>query len=58
MWVVDICKHCLHVDGVAKFLEVLIVKLFTIIGYLLRRDSESTDNVLPEELLRCLRRYC
>jgi hypothetical protein len=56
--VVDRCEDYLRADGVAKFPEVLIVELFTIINCQLLRDFESTNNVLPEELLRYLRRYC
>ena len=34
------------------------VKLFAIIDCELGRDSESANNVLPEELLGSLQRYC
>jgi hypothetical protein len=48
----------LGVDGEAEVPEVLAVKLFAIIECELGRDSESANNVLPEELLGSLRRYC
>jgi hypothetical protein len=48
----------LGADGEAEIPEVLAVKLFVVVDYELRRDSESTNNVLPEELLGGLRRYC
>jgi hypothetical protein len=44
--------------GEAEVPEVLAVKLFAIVDCELGRDSESANNVLPEELLGSLRRYC
>jgi hypothetical protein len=48
----------LGADGEAKVPEVLAIKLFVVIDCELGRDSESVNNVLPEELLGSLRRYC
>jgi hypothetical protein len=48
----------LGADGEAEIPEVLAVKLFAVVDYELRRDSESANNVLLEELLGGLRRYC
>jgi hypothetical protein len=48
----------LGANGEVEIPEVLAVKLFTIVDYELRQDSESVNNVLPEELLGGLRRYC
>jgi hypothetical protein len=48
----------LGADGEAEVPEVLAVKLFAIVDCELGRDSESINNVLPEELLGSLRRYC
>jgi hypothetical protein len=48
----------LGVDGEAEVPEVLAIKLFAIVDCELGRDSESANNVLPEELLGSLRRYC
>jgi hypothetical protein len=45
-------------DGEAEIPEVLAVKLFTVFDCELRRDSELANNILPEELLGSLRRYC
>jgi hypothetical protein len=45
-------------DEEAEIPEVLAVKLFAIVDYELGRDSKSANNVLPEELLGSLRRYC
>jgi hypothetical protein len=45
----------------AEVFEVLAVKLFAIVNCELGRDSESANNVLPEEFLgslRCYRGYC
>ena len=58
LWVVDRGEHCLCADGAVEFSEVLVVKLFAIVDCELGRDSESANNVLPEELLGSLRRYC
>ena len=44
----------LGVDGKAKVPEVLAVKLFVVVDCELGRDSESANNVLPEELLGSL----
>ena len=54
---VDRGKHCLRVDGVAEFPEVLAVELFAIVDCEFGWDSEAADNVLPEEFLSGLRRY-
>jgi hypothetical protein len=48
----------LGANGEAEVPEVLAVKLFAIVDCELGRDSESANNVLPEELLGSLRRYC
>jgi hypothetical protein len=48
----------LGADGETEIPEVLAVKLFAVVDCEFGRDSESTDNVLLEELLGCLRRYC
>jgi hypothetical protein len=48
----------LGANGEAKVPEVLAVKMFAVVNYELRRDSKSANNVLPEELLGGLRRYC
>ena len=48
----------LGADGEAEVPKVLAVKLFAIVNCELGRDSESANNVLPEELLGSLRRYC
>ena len=45
----------LGADGEA---EVLAIKLFVVVDCELGRDSESANNVLPEELLGGLRCYC
>jgi hypothetical protein len=47
----------LGADGEAEVPEVLAVKLIAIVDSELGRDSESANNVLPEELLGSLRRY-
>jgi hypothetical protein len=47
----------LGADGEAEVPEILAVKLFAIVDCELGRDSESANNVLPEELLGSLRRY-
>jgi hypothetical protein len=51
-------KGKLGADGEAEVPEVLAVKLFAIVDCELRRDSKLTNNVLLEELLGSLRRYC
>ena len=48
----------LSTDGEAEVPEVLAVKLFAIVVCELGRDSESANNVLLEEFLGSLRRYC
>jgi hypothetical protein len=51
----------LGADGEAEISEVLAVELFAVVDCELGRDSESANNVLPEELLgglRCYRGYC
>jgi hypothetical protein len=48
----------LGANGKAEVPEVLAVKLFAVVDCELGRDSESANNVLPEELLGSLRRYC
>jgi hypothetical protein len=45
-------------DGEAQIPEVLAVKLFAVVDCELTQDSESANNVLPEELLGGLRCYC
>jgi hypothetical protein len=51
-------KDRLGADGEVEIPEVLAVKLFVVVDCELRRDSESANNFLPEELLGGLRRYC
>jgi hypothetical protein len=58
LWVVDRGEDRLGADRGKEIFEVLAVKLFAVIDYEFGRDSESADNVLPEELLGGLRRYC
>jgi hypothetical protein len=58
LWVVYQGEGKLGADGEAEVPEVLVVKLFAIVDCELGRDSESANNVLPEELLGSLRRYC
>jgi hypothetical protein len=48
----------LGADGEAEIPKVLAVKLFAVVDCELGRDSESANNVLPEELLGGLRCYC
>jgi hypothetical protein len=48
----------LGADGEIEIPEVLAVKLFAVVDCEFGRDFESADNVLPEELLGGLRRYC
>jgi hypothetical protein len=48
----------LGANGEAEIPEVLAVKLFAIVDGEFGRDYESADNVLLEELLGGLRRYC
>jgi hypothetical protein len=51
----------LGADGEVEVPEVLAVKLFAVVDCELGRDSESINNVLPEELLgslRCYYGYC
>jgi hypothetical protein len=47
----------LGADGEAEVPEVLAVELFAVVDCELGRDSESANNVLPEELLGGLQRY-
>jgi hypothetical protein len=61
LWVVHWGKGKLGANGEAEIPEVLAVKLLDIVNCELRRDSESANNVLPEEFLgslRCYRGYC
>jgi hypothetical protein len=48
----------LGADGEAEISKVLAVKLFAVVDCVLGQDSESANNVLPEELLGGLRCYC
>jgi hypothetical protein len=41
----------LGANGEAEILEVLAVKLLTVVNCDFRRYSEATNNVLPEEFL-------
>jgi hypothetical protein len=41
----------LRADGETEIPEVLAVKLFAVVDCEFGRDSESVENVLPEELL-------
>jgi hypothetical protein len=56
--VVDRGEDRLGADGGTEIPEVLAIKLFAVVDCEFGRDSESADNVLPEELLGGLRRYC
>jgi hypothetical protein len=58
LWVVYRGEDRLGADGETEIPEVLAVKLFVVVDFELGRDSEAADNVLPEELLGGLRRYC
>jgi hypothetical protein len=58
LWVVYRGEDRLGADGETEIPEVLAVKLFAVVDCEFGRDSESADNVLPEELLGGLRRYC
>ena len=58
LWVVYRGEDGLGADGETEVPEVLAVKLFAVVDCEFRRDSELADNVLPEELLGGLRRYC
>jgi hypothetical protein len=40
LWVVHRREHCLRANGVAEFPEVLIVELFVVVYYQLKRDSK------------------
>jgi hypothetical protein len=51
-------KDRLGADGETEIPEVLAVKLFAVVDCEFERGSKSADNVLPEELLGGLRRYC
>jgi hypothetical protein len=57
LWVVYRGEDWLGADGEKEIPEVLAVKLFAVVDCEFGRDSESTDNVLLEELLGGLRRY-
>jgi hypothetical protein len=48
----------LGANGGAEIPKVFAVKLFAVVDYEFGQDSESADNILPEELLGGLRRYC
>jgi hypothetical protein len=48
----------LGADGETEIPEVLAVKLFAVVDYEFGRDSKAADNVLLEEILGGLRRYC
>jgi hypothetical protein len=58
LWVVYRGEDRLGADGETEIPEVLAVKLFAVVDCEFGQDSESADNVLPEELLGGLRRYC
>jgi hypothetical protein len=58
LWVVYRGEDRLGANGEAEIPEVLAVKLFAVVDCEFGRDSEAADNVLPEELLGGLRRYC
>jgi hypothetical protein len=58
LWVVYRGEGKLGADGEAEVPEVLAVKLFVVVDCELGRDSESANNVLPEEHLGSLRCYC
>jgi hypothetical protein len=54
LWVVHRGEGKLGADGEAEVPEVLTVKLFAVVDCELRRDFESANYVLPEELLDSL----
>jgi hypothetical protein len=58
LWVVYRGEDGLGADGTAEFPEVLAVELFAVVDCEFRQDSETADNVLPEEILGGLRCYC
>jgi hypothetical protein len=58
LWVVYRGEDRLGANGETEVPKVLAVKLFAVVNCEFGRDSESADNVLPEELLGGLRRYC
>jgi hypothetical protein len=45
---VDRGEHYLGADGAVEFSEVLVVKLLAVVDCQLGRDSEPTDDILPE----------
>ena len=51
-------EDTLGADGETEIPKVLVVKLFAVVDCVFGWNSESADNVLPEELLGGLRRYC
>jgi hypothetical protein len=58
LWVVYRGEDRLGADGTAEFPEVLDVELFDVVDCEFGRDSETADDVLPEEFLGGLRCYC
>jgi hypothetical protein len=58
LWVVHRGEDRLGADGKAEIPEVLAVELFAVVDCEFGRDSEATDNILPEEFLSGLRCYC
>jgi hypothetical protein len=48
----------LGADGEIEIPEVLAIKLFAVVDCEFGWESESTDNILPKELLGGLRCYC
>jgi hypothetical protein len=50
-------KDRLGADGETEIPKVLAIKQFAVVDCEFGRDSESADNVLPENLLGGLRRY-
>jgi hypothetical protein len=58
LWVVYRGEDRLSADGTAEFPEVLAVELFVVVDCEFGWDSETTDNISPEEFLGSLRCYC
>jgi hypothetical protein len=58
LWVVYRGKDRLSADGTAEFPEVLVVELFAVVDCEFRWDSETADNISPEEFLGGLQCYC
>ena len=58
LWVVYRGEDMLGADEETEIPDVLAVKLFAVVDCEFGRESKAADNVLLEELLGGLRRYC